>query len=228
MTPVVFLPNLLGDGAMWQHQFSFLKDIAECSAADVARHDRMDALAREVLETAPPEFGLVGLSFGGFVAMEVMRQAPERVLKLCLIDTTARPESQAQKDYRQGQLARAANGQYDHVISGMLPMLISQLRDTNLVHTITTMAHRVGRHSFCNRVKALIDRVDSRPLLPTIRCPVHVIAGLQDAITPPDIQEEMVDSIPKARLALIPDCGHLSPVERPEVVTRLLRNWLLC
>src|SRR5262249_3981107 len=160
----VFLPNLLSDGAMWQHHFSALKDVAECSAGDIAWHDRMDALARDVLATAPPKFALVGFSFGGFVAMEVTRQSPERVLKLCLIDTSARPETENGKEHRQKQLSMAANGQYSDVISGMLPMLIhrERLEDANLVNTITAMAHRVGRDSFCNRVKALIDRVDSR------------------------------------------------------------------
>jgi pimeloyl-ACP methyl ester carboxylesterase len=128
MTPVLFLPNLLSDGSMWQHQFSALKDIAECSAADIVRYDRLDALADEVLAKAPPKFALVGLSFGGFVAMEIMRQSPERVLKLCLLDTSARPETEKMKEYRQVQLSQAANGQYSDVVSAMLPMLIHRER----------------------------------------------------------------------------------------------------
>src|SRR5262249_17264390 len=140
MTPVLFLPSLLSDGRMWQHQFSSLQDIAECSAAGVAGCDRMEALAHDVLAKAPPKFALVGVSFGGFVAMEIMRQSPERVLKLCLLDTSARPETENGKEYRQEQLSRAADGRYGDVISAMLPMLIlrERLDDLNLVNTIKT------------------------------------------------------------------------------------------
>jgi pimeloyl-ACP methyl ester carboxylesterase len=229
MTPVLFLPSLLSDGAIWQHQFSSLQDIAECVAAGVVGYDQIEEVAHDVLAKAPQKFALVGLSFGGFVAMEIMRQSPERVLKLCLLDTSARPETEKGKEYRQEQLSRAAGGQYGDVISAMLPMLIlrERVEDLNLVNTITAMAHRIGPDGFCNRVKALVDRVDSRPLLSTIRCPVQVIGGLQDALTPPDIVEEIADGIPNARVTLIQDCGHLPPLEQPEEVSRLLREWLL-
>jgi pimeloyl-ACP methyl ester carboxylesterase len=226
--PLLLLPGLLCDEALWQHQIKFLKDTAECAVADITRHSRMEALAKDVLATAPPQFALAALSMGGYVAFEIMRQAPERVLKLCLLDTSARPDTPEQKKRRELLLAMSRAGQFKGVTPRLLPMLIhpDRMDDKELTGIVMTMAERVGREAFNNQQTAIMNRADSRPLLKKIRCPMQVIGGRQDALTPPDIVQEIADGIPKARLDFIENCGHLSPLERPEKVNALMKGWL--
>src|SRR5215470_4447380 len=146
MIPLVFLPSLLCDEAMWQHQFSALKDIADCRAGDITRHDSIEALARDVLAEAPPQFALAGVSMGGFVALEIMRQAPEKVVKLCLLDTSAQPDTPELMERRQAQATMSTSGKFKELVSGMLPMLIhpDRVQDKELTDAVMAMASRVG------------------------------------------------------------------------------------
>ena len=109
-----------------------------------------------------------------------------------------------------------------------MPSLIhpSRLSDKPLVETILQMAVDTGLAAFKRQEEALIGRPDNRPFLPSIRCPTLVIVGEQDALTPPELAREIAGGIPGAKLRLIPDCGHLSTLEKPEAVNRALRDWL--
>ena len=226
--PLLLLSGLLCDGALWQHQIRFLEGSAACHVADTARHDRIDKIAKDVLAGAPPQFAMAGLSMGGYVALEIMRQAPERVLKLCLLDTSARADTTEQRERRRLLLAMAEKGQFKGVTPRLLPMLIhpDRLTDIDLTDIITTMAERMGRDAFRNQQTAIMNRIDSRASLKNIHCPVQIIGGQQDALTPPDILREIAAGIPQARLDLIESCGHLSPLEKPDEVNVLIRRWL--
>jgi len=226
--PLLLVPGLLCDHALWQHQVAFLQDMAQCRITNTTHHDRIDALARDVLAHAPRQFALAGLSMGGYVALEIMRQAPDRVLRLCLLDTSARADTEAQQERRRLLLAMSKSGQFKGVTPRLLPMLIHPDRtdDIALTDIITSMAERVGRDAFQKQQTAILHRIDSRPYLRNIHCPVQVLGGEQDAITPPDILREIAEGIPNARLDMIPDCGHLSPLEQPETVNRLMKRWL--
>jgi pimeloyl-ACP methyl ester carboxylesterase len=194
----------------------------------LTKYDRIDALARAVLAAAPAQFALAALSMGGYVALEIMRQAPERVLKLCLIDTSARPDTTEQQQKRRLLIALAKEGQFKGVTPRLLPMLIhpDRMDDKDLTGTIMAMAERVGRDAFFDQQTAILNRIDSRPFLKNIRCPTMVIGGAQDALTPVDITREIADGIPDARYHVIENCGHLSPLERPQEVTALMEKWL--
>lgn len=226
--PLVLLPGLLCDEALWRNQINALKNMADCQVADLTRQDRMDALARAVLASAPRQFALAGLSMGGYVAFEVMRQAPERVLRLCLLDTSARPDTPEQSQRRRLLMAMAQKGEFKGVTPRLLPTLIhpAHLENKETTGTIMAMAERVGRDAFINQQTAIVHRIDSRPGLKNIRCPVQVIGGKQDALAPPEILREIADGISGARFDLIDECGHLSPLEQPERVTQLMRCWL--
>ena len=227
--PLLLLPGLLCDAALWQHQIKALKDIADIRVADLTKQDSMSALAEAALAKAPEKFALAALSMGGYVALEIMRQAPERVTKLCLIDTSARADTDDQKKRRTMLLVMAKKGQFKGVTPRLLPMLIhpDRMEDTELTGIVMTMAERVGREAFNNQQTAILNRIDSRPTLKTIKCPVQVIGGEQDALTPPDIVTEIAHGIKGAKLALIENCGHLSPLEQPDEVTELMKEWLL-
>ena len=227
-TPLVLLPGLLCDAALWRGQVAGLVDVADCSVADLTRDDSLVAMARRVLQAAPPQFALAGLSMGGYCAFEVMRQAPQRVTRLALLDTSARADTPEQISRRRGLIELAENGEFKGVTPRLLPLFIhpDRLNDKALTGAVTAMAERVGRDAFLRQQKAIIGRVDSRASLANIKCPTLVLCGREDQLTPLALHEEMVPLIAGVRLDVIDHCGHLSTMERPEAVTAELRQWL--
>jgi len=227
-TPFVLLPGLLCDAALWRGQIAGLADAADSWVADLTRDDSLAAMARRVLQAAPPKFALAGLSMGGYCAFEVMRQAPERVVRLALLDTGARADTPEQISRRRGLIELAEKGEFKGVTPRLLPLFVhrDRLNDKALTSAVTSMAERVGKDAFLRQQKAIIGRVDSRPSLANIRCPTLVLCGREDVLTPPALAQEIADGIPGARLDLIDHCGHLSTMERPEAVTAELRQWL--
>jgi len=227
--PLLLLPGLLCDRALWECQTRHLADIAESHVADLTGHDGVAALAESALAAAPPRFALAGLSMGGYVAMEILRRAPERVLKLALIDTTARPDSPEQLSRRRGLIELARSGRFRGVTPRLLPLLIHPDRqsDPDLTTTIMSMAQRVGQEAFVRQQTAIMGRPDSRPGLAAIACPTLVLGGREDALTGPPLLAEIAAAIPGARHVIIEDCGHLPPLERPHAVSALLREWLI-
>lgn len=227
-TPLVLLPGLLCDAALWHGQVAGLASVADSWVADLTHDDSLVAMARRVLQAAPPEFALAGLSMGGYCAFEVIRQAPERVRRLALLDTGARADTPEQTSRRRGLIELAEKGEFKGVTPRLLPLFVhrDRLNDKTLTDAVTAMAERVGRDAFLRQQKAIIGRVDSRASLANIKCPTLVLCGREDVLTPPALAEEIAAGIPGARLDLIDRCGHLSTMERPEAVTAELRQWL--
>lgn len=225
---LVLLPGLLCDAALWRPQIGALGEEAEILVADLTAHDSMAAMARSVLAMAPPSFALAGLSMGGYVSFEIMRQAPERVTRLALLDTAAIPDTPEQTEQRRAFIAMAETGDFKGVTSRLLPRFIhpSRLADEALAQTIFEMARHVGRTAFIRQQRAIIARPDSRPGLSRITCPTLVLCGRQDELTPLDRAREIATDIPDARLVVIEECGHLATLERPDEVTAALRTWL--
>jgi pimeloyl-ACP methyl ester carboxylesterase len=226
--PLLLLPGLLCDAALWRAQVADLADLAECRIADLTRHDSVAAMAEAALSDAPPRFALAGLSMGGYVAHEIMRRAPERVERLALLDTSARADSDEQRARRRGLITLARRGRFRGVTPRLLPLLVhpSRLDDEPLVEIVMGMAERIGREAFLRQQTAILGRPDSRPDLPRIACPTLVLCGRQDALTPLEVHEEMAAAIPAARLVVVEECGHLSPLERPAAVSAAMREWL--
>lgn len=227
-TPLVLLPGLLCDAALWWHQTRTLGDIAEISIADVTRADQAGLAAQGILASAPDEFALAGLSMGGCIALEIMRQAPDRVIRLALLDTSALPDTHEAIRFRQELIDLARIGQFKGVTRRLLPKLIHSERtaDRALVQSIMDMAERVGRYAFLRQQRLLMNRPDSRHDLALIHCPTVVICGRQDGLTPLADSLEMTEKIPCGKLVVIEDCGHLSTMERPRAVSAVLRYWL--
>ncbi|OGA04362.1 MAG: alpha/beta hydrolase [Betaproteobacteria bacterium RIFCSPLOWO2_02_FULL_62_17] len=227
--PVVLIPGLLCDSLLWAPQIGTLSDIADCWVASPTGADSIESLAAQLLERAPfPQFSLAGLSMGGYVALEIMRQAPGRVLKLALLDTSARADTPEQTERRHALIEIARRGRFAEVTNLLLPALVNRARsyDRQIVGTIRAMARNVGEEAFYRQESAIIRRIDSRPHLEAIRCPTLVLCGHQDAITPPPLHRELASGINGAKLVLIGDCGHLSTIEQPEEVNLALRAWL--
>jgi pimeloyl-ACP methyl ester carboxylesterase len=229
--PLLLLPGLLCDARHWRDQAGALGDVATCVVADLTRDDSVGAMAARALAAVPPDepFALAGLSMGGYVAFEVLRQAaPGRVTRLALLDTSARPDTAEQARRRRGLMALTRSGQFRGVTPRLLPQLVHPRHlDGPVAAEVMAMTERVGREAFLGQQAAILGRPDLRPDLAGIRIPTLIAVGAQDTLTPPELAEEMAALIPGARPALrIPDCGHLPPMERPAETSALLRDWL--
>ena len=222
------LPGLLCDDRLWQHQVTALANVADCWIPDLATHDSVAGMARDVLDQMPARFALAGLSMGGYVALEIMRQAPERVIALALLDTRADPDTEAETARRRGLIELAEKGRFRGVTERLLPLLIhpSRLDDDALTAAIFAMADKVGRSGFLLQQKAIMGRSDSRPTLSKIACPTLVLCGREDALTPVDKHTAIAAGIRDAKLQVIETCGHLATMERPDEVNEALGGWL--
>ena len=226
--PLVLVPGLLCDARLWQPQVAALADVAAITVADVTRDDSIAGMAERVLAAAPARFALAGLSMGGYVVQEMTRRVPDRVIKLALLDTNARADTEEQKKRRLDLIQLAERGTFKGVTPRLLPMLIhpDRMADQELVNTVMAMAESVGKDAFLRQQRAIMGRIDGREALKDIRCPTLVLCGREDALAPPKVHEEMAERIPDATLVVINHCGHLSTMERPEQVTAQMRVWL--
>jgi pimeloyl-ACP methyl ester carboxylesterase len=227
---LVLLPGLLCDAALWAPQVGDLSELDTAWIADLTRHDSIAEMAAAVLREAPVQrFALAGLSMGGYVAQEIMRQAPGRVERLALLDTRARPDEPEDTQRRRDLMDLAQReGGFAPVTNRMLPLLVhpARVKDEPLVRTIREMAEHVGLAAYLRQQTAIMARPDFRPLLPSIRRPTLVLCGRQDALTPVVFHQEIAAAIPGAKLEVIEACGHLSTLERPAEVNAALRAWL--
>src|SRR5436309_2518134 len=204
---VVLIPGLLDSARLYAEQIPALWRFGPVTVADHTRDDSMAGIARRILADAPPRFALVGLSMGGYVAFEILRQAPARVMRLALLDTTARPDTPEQSAARRAQMALAAAGRLAEVLDAALPRLVHHARrdDAALRQVMAAMAQEVGAEGFIRQQKATMERSDSRPMLARIRAPTLVLVGEGDELTPPEHAAEMAHGIAGARLVSVPD-----------------------
>ncbi len=226
--PILLIPGLTATPRYYAPVIPALWKFGPVMVADHTRDDSVAAIARRVLAAAPPRFALAGHSMGGYIALEVMRQAGERVAKLALLDTAARADTPEQTERRRQQIALAAGGRMKAVVDLQFPNLVhpSRRADEALRRACDLMAEETGAEAFIRQQTAIIGRPDSRPSLAAVRCPTLVLVGEQDAVTPPERSQEMAAAIAGARLVVVPECGHMCALEQPERVTQELVRWL--
>lgn len=227
--PLVLVPGLLLTSDMWREQIARLSDVAHCLVpTGQLQLDDMRDMARAVLAEAPERFALCGLSMGGYISQEIMRQAPERVTRLALLDTSSRPDSPEQTQRRRSFLELTKLGKFRGITPQLLPFLVHEKNLTNksLVDRLIQMADEIGPDGFIKQQTAIMGRPDSRPMLPGIHVPTLILCGEADALTPPELHHEMAGLIPNARLEIVRDAGHMAPMERAGKVATLLKAWL--
>jgi pimeloyl-ACP methyl ester carboxylesterase len=226
--PILLVPGLNCSPRLYAPQMPALWRFGPVTIADHTRDDTMAAIAKRILEVAPPRFALAGLSMGGYIALEIVRQAASRVAKLALLDTGPRADLSEATEKRRTNIALAESGRFAEVIEPQFPLYVhpSRASDTALKTMYLAMCRDVGPEAYVRQQKAIMDRADSRQLLTTIRCPTLVLVGEHDVATPPELSDEMAAAIPGARLVKVPDCGHLSTLERPEAVSDALVDWM--
>ncbi len=225
---LVLLPGLLNTRRLFDHQIAELADLVDVVVPELWHHSSIDAMARTALDAAPGTFALGGFSMGGYVALEIMRRASDRVERLALMDTQASPDSAETSARRRGFIEQSKIGRFHGVHPSLLPQIVhrSRLEDPAVVQPILDMAKEVGADGFINQQTAMIARPDSRHTLVDIDVPTVVIVGRQDATTPLPRSQEMAADIANARLVIIEQCGHMSPLEKPDEVSAALRRWL--
>jgi pimeloyl-ACP methyl ester carboxylesterase len=226
--PLVLVPGLLCSARLYGPQIAALWPCGQVAVADHRRDADMAAIAARILAAAPPRFALAGLSMGGYIAFAMLRLAPERIARLALLDTAAGPDLPEQKVGREKFIAMAEAGKLTDVVEILTPRFLHRSRqnDEALKRVVRDMAAETGPEAFVRQQKAIMSRPDSRPLLASIRCPSLVLVGEGDELTPPELAKEIAGGISGARLVVVPDCGHLSTLEKPEAVNAALTDWL--
>lgn len=226
--PIVLVPGLICSSriyapvipALWQH--------GPVMVANHIRDDSMAAIARRILSEAPPRFALAGHSMGGYIAFEIVRQAPERVAKLALMNTQARPDTPEASARRRTMIERARQGAYRALVDELAATFVHPSRrdDPRLLQEVHAMADDVGLEGFMRQQTAIMTRPDSRPTLTAIRCPTLVLTSDTDALIPNSLSTEMADEIAGSWLVVLDNCGHLPQLEQPEETAQALVEWL--
>jgi pimeloyl-ACP methyl ester carboxylesterase len=226
--PIVLVPGLLTSPRLYAAQLPALWQHGPVTIADNTRDDTIAAIANRILADAPPRFALAGLSMGGYICFEIVRQAPDRVDRLGLLDTSARPDTPELTGRRQAQIALARGGRFAEVADQQFPLLIHPSRqgDPSARELVRLMAEETGPEAFIRQQQAIMGRVDSRPGLGAIDRPTLVLVGDCDQLTPPELSAEIAGGIPGARLVVVAGSGHLTPLDQPEEVTKALVEWL--
>lgn len=226
--PILLIPGLNATARVYAEQLPALWRFGPVTIASHRTGRTMGEIAAHILGTAPPRFALGGFSLGGYIALEIMRRAPERVVRLALIDTSARPDTPEQTERRRQLLAIAEAGGFARIPDLQFPNTVHPERtgDDRLKAIHRQMALDSGAEAYARQQAAIIGRPDSRPNLAAIACPTLVVVGDGDQITPPEIAREMADATAGARLAVIPQAGHMALLEQPEAVTDALVGWL--
>ena len=226
--PVVLVPGLSCSARLYAEQIPALWQFGPVTVADHTRGDSIPQIAARILAAAPPRFALAGLSMGGYIAFEIMRQAAARVAKLALLDTGARAETAEQTERRRAPMELVRTGRLAEVADAAFEFFVHPDRygDVALKTLFMTMAEENGAEAYLRQQRAIMGRPESRPSLSAIACPTLVLVGEQDKGTPVELSREIAAAIPGSRLVIIPACGHLSTIERPAAVTKAMVAWM--
>jgi pimeloyl-ACP methyl ester carboxylesterase len=218
------LCGLLCDAYTFHAQKEALSRKYDVRVIDFFGLDSMEAMARKVLDEAPARFSVCGFSMGGRVALKIMELAPERVQRLCLLDTGVGPVVDGEQAKRQKLIDLAREKGNAALIETWLPPMLhpDRQKDPRFIGPLGEMICRASPEIFARQQHALLTRPDARPLLPKIRIPTYVVVGRQDAWSTVEQHEAFAREIAGAKLVVIEDSGHFVPVEQPEKLSAVL------
>lgn len=226
--PLILIPGLLCNHKLWTYQRDALEKLTSIIFADITGVDSIENMALKILDNAPQKFDLAGLSMGGYVALEIMRIAPDRVNKLVLLNTTYREVSTATITDRLRAIELAKAGLFAKLLAETIGQCYaaSNKSNTKILKLDKEMALEVGPEVYIQQQTAIMNRRSYADILPLIRNPTLIIAGEEDEITPPQHSVEMAGSLYNAKLVVLKDCGHISTFERPREVTEEMTAFL--
>lgn len=225
---LLLLPGLTCDAAVWRAQIAAFEGAYDVRVPDFFALDSFEAMAAAALALADRPFALAGHSMGGRVAMQVAATAPDRVLRLALLDTGAHLPAPGEADSRLALVATGEREGIEAVIEAWLPPMLAPARreDRALWDEIAAMQRRAGVETLKRQQKALLNRRDGFAQLDTVKVPTAFITGALDGWAPPAQHREMQAHVPGSTLTVIEDCGHMAPMEAPEAVNRAFAEWL--
>lgn len=228
MIPLVFVPGMMCDGRLFAPQVAAFSGRHDIVLARISEADRVEDLAKRILANAPMRFALAGLSMGGIVAMEILRQAPERVDRIALLDTNPLAEKQEVKERRGPQIEAVRAGALARVMQEeMKPNYLAQApQRQDILDLCMDMALGLGPEVFLRQSHALMTRPDQCETLRNANIPALVLCGAQDALCPVERHELMADLLPNARLKIVSNAGHLPTLEQPDETNKALSEWL--
>jgi pimeloyl-ACP methyl ester carboxylesterase len=229
MEPIIFIPGLVCTAELFRDQLEELGKDRVARVADHRSDDTIPQIAARLLRDTPEErFSLVGLSMGGYIALEAYAQAPGRVARLALLDTSARADAPEAREGRLALMQTAREGRLDEVAEILWKRFVAEDRqeDAELKRRVFAMVRETGPDAFIRQQEAIMARRDHRAMLPGIEIPTLVLVGAEDQLTPPHLSQEMAEAIEWASLGIVPGCGHLTTMEKPAAVNRALRAWL--
>lgn len=228
MTPLLLLPGMMCDARLFQPQIDALSGTVPLVTAPIGTHDSMQAQAAEILTYAPPRFAIAGLSMGGILAMELLRQAPDRIDRIALLDTNPRAELPEVQARRAPQIAAAKNGELRRIMRDeMKPNYLADGPNMGAILDLCmAMASDLGPKVFINQSLALRDRPDQCDTLRQFDGPALVLCGREDKLCPIERHEMMHHLLPNSRLQIVDGAGHLPTLEQPEITTAALIRWL--
>jgi pimeloyl-ACP methyl ester carboxylesterase len=221
----MLIPGMMCDARMWG---GFTANCPILHALPT-EHDTVQAIAAAILATAPPRFALAGLSMGGIVAMEILAQAPDRVVRLALLDTNPRPETPQAQAARAPQIVKALAGGLEAVLRDeMKPnYLVPGPGQKPILDLCMDMALTLGPQVFARQSNALRHRPDQTATLAAFKGPALVLMGEHDRLCPRDRHDQMHALMPQSRLVIVPDAAHLPILENHKETANALRLWLL-
>ena len=225
--PLLLLPGTVCDARLFGPMLQRLA-VPVVTVVEMGGETSTVDLAARILRDAPERFSLLGFSLGGIVALEMIAQAPERVARLALVDTTGRPDPAANTETRRAAVAKARQQGIDGYIGDAWTRLVAPAnagRD-ELKGVITAMARDAGADRLAGQSEVAINRADSRPRLSAIAVPTLILAGEAEQVCPLEAHAELAAGITGARFFTIPDAGHFAPLENPAAVARHVRDWL--
>jgi pimeloyl-ACP methyl ester carboxylesterase len=224
MQTLVMIPGLGSDAVVWRRTIAVLDGKVGCLVGDTHSDTSLRGMAQRILDRAPATFALAGVSMGGMVALEMMKIAPQRVTRLALVDTSARPDAIARKAYRHlANLVVATTGNFARLSERSVGSLIHPSAPHDVRAELADMGARVGATTYIRQNRAIAARTDLRPVLLGITIPTAVIVGAEDRLTPVTLAQEIHDLTPGSTLHVIPDCGHLPPIEKPAALAAILQ-----
>lgn len=226
--PILLVPGLNCTAEIYAHQMPALWRFGPVMVANHTEGSSMQEIAVSILRDAPPEFALVGFSMGGYLAFEILRQARGRVLKLALLDTSARADTPEATEKRRAAIALTELGKFNLAVAQSFPNAVhpDHVGDAGLKALHVRMATANGGETYVRQQTAIMNRPDSRPELGAIEVPTLVVVGDKDAITIPEAAREMATGIADAKLVVVPRAGHMALVEQHAIVTSALVEWL--
>lgn len=200
----------------------------QVTVADTRHDDTIEAMAQRILRENTGDIAVLGTSMGGYVALEIIRQAPGRVTALALVSTSARADTAEQIQARARQSALVEDGQFNALIDAAFPGVVAAGNelDDALLATWRAMTTPIGADAFLRQQQAVVQRADLRSLLPSIDCPTAVIHGAQDRLIPLAAAEEMAAAMPSASFTVLDGAGHLVFHEQPDAARAAINAWL--